>query len=90
MQSSQWTAHLDVLGGTRLDQHAGAMLHSPSDDHLLGDAITLLANLPDDGILQITTPDFEIFGTVAHSSTKWVKLDVQIDAKEDSSTQVTC
>lgn len=49
----QVTAHLDVLGGTRLDQHAGAVLHSPSDNHLLGNAITLLANLPDDGVLQM-------------------------------------
>ena len=40
-----------MLGGTRLDQHTGAVLDSPPDDHLLSNAVTLLANLPDDGIL---------------------------------------
>ena len=49
-------AHLDVLGSSRLDQHAGAMLHSPSDNHLLSNAFTLLANLPDDGVLRIKRP----------------------------------
>lgn len=51
------SAHLDVLRGTRLHEHASAMLHSPSDDHLLGNAVTLLANLPDDGILHIHLED---------------------------------
>lgn len=46
-------AHLDVLGSSRLDQHAGAMLNTPSDNHLLSNALTLLANLPDDGVLRI-------------------------------------
>lgn len=53
-----------MLGSARLHQHTSAMLHSPSDDHLLGNAVTLLANLPDDGVLHIPSarvmiPHFE-------------------------------
>ena len=43
--------YLDVLGCARLDKDTGAVLDTPSDDDLLGNAAALLANLPDDGVL---------------------------------------
>ncbi len=43
--------YLDVLGCSRLDKHTCAVLDSPSDDDLLRNTPTLLANLPDDGVL---------------------------------------
>ena len=45
-------AHLDVLWCTRFDHNIGPVLHAPSDDHLLGNSVSLLANLPDDRVLQ--------------------------------------
>ena len=42
---------LDVLGCARLDKNTGAVLHTPSNDDLLGNAAALLANFPDDRIL---------------------------------------
>ena len=47
--------HQYVLWRSRLDQHAGAMLNSPSDDHLLSNALPFLANFPDDGVLRISS-----------------------------------
>lgn len=49
--------HQYVLWRSRLDQHAGAVLNSPPDDHLLSNAVILLSNLPDDGVLRINSKD---------------------------------
>lgn len=44
-----------MLGCSRLDKHACAVLYSPSDDDLLRYTPALLANLPDDGVLRMQT-----------------------------------
>lgn len=75
--------HLDVLGCARLHKHTGTVLYAPSDDDLLGNAAALLANLPDNGVLNGSHSSVRLFRKQSYQSHKQ-ETDMRTNKAQDT------